>query len=484
VGTGQGSSRHLQRAKALVLVGVLTICAAVWFSADIQRRTAATTAAMQEANTQILLAMLDEETGVRGFVLSGNDAFLRPYLKGRIRFENAVERASSVNGDMPSVAAAHRRQLERAREWHRVAAEAVDLVRRGYQDDASDRALVRKDAIDRFRVANDEAHALIDRGGDAALAQAGRVTIGLILALGAVFGGAGYLLVVRRFRSEERMQAQLTRDAEAQLTFTEDLAVARSEQEVTAVLRRHVGDLLYGTSVAVVQRGTPPRPGAVRLPLLAGSEGEVGHVEMLADEPLTGEQKERVRQCIAQASPALENMRNLARAEHRAATDALTGLPNARALDETLVRLIAHARRGSAPLAAVMLDLDHFKRLNDTCGHDLANDVLAAVARCISESVRASDFAARFGGEEFTLLLPDTDQEGGVVVAEKVRLAIAALEVPGVGRRVTASLGVAAYPVDAVAGRELLRSADRAMYVAKRSGRNRVEAFVGAPTLH
>jgi diguanylate cyclase (GGDEF)-like protein len=127
-----------------------------------------------------------------------------------------------------------------------------------------------------------------------------------------------------------------------------------------------------------------------------------------------------------------------------------------------------------------MLDLDHFKRLNDTCGHDLANDVLSAVATCISETLRASDFAARFGGEEFTLLLPDTDQAGAAVVAEKVRLAIAELEVPGVPRRVTGSLGVAAYPADAAAGRELLRSADRAMYVAKRSGRNRVEAFVSA----
>jgi diguanylate cyclase (GGDEF)-like protein len=101
--------------------------------------------------------------------------------------------------------------------------------------------------------------------------------------------------------------------------------------------------------------------------------------------------------------------------------------------------------------------------------------VLAAVGVVITTMLRASDFAGRFGGEEFILLLPDTDRAGAVAVAEKLRLAIAAIEVTGVSRPITASLGVAAVPEDAAEPTLLLRAADRALYLAKAHGRNRIE---------
>jgi diguanylate cyclase (GGDEF)-like protein len=204
--------------------------------------------------------------------------------------------------------------------------------------------------------------------------------------------------------------------------------------------------------------------------------GEViGAVLVQSDQPIPAEQRERVTESVAQAGPVLANMRMLAIAETRAATDALTGLPNARSCNDTLKRMVAHAGRAVSPLSAVLLDLDHFKQINDRFGHGAGDDVLAAVGQVLSGTVRASDFAGRLGGEEFLLLLPDTDRTGALEVAEKVRTAIAQLDIARVEREITASLGIATYPMDAVDGENLLRQADRALYAAKAAGRNRVE---------
>jgi two-component system, cell cycle response regulator len=123
----------------------------------------------------------------------------------------------------------------------------------------------------------------------------------------------------------------------------------------------------------------------------------------------------------------------------------------------------------------VLFDLDHFKQINDLFGHEKGDEVLAAVAAVIHSGVRASDFAGRHGGEEFILLLPDTDRSSACVIADKLRQSIAAIEVTGVSLPITASLGVAALPDDAAEPTLLLRAADRALYLAKAKGRNRVE---------
>ena len=134
---------------------------------------------------------------------------------------------------------------------------------------------------------------------------------------------------------------------------------------------------------------------------------------------------------VNQAAPVLANLRNLAIAEHRAATDGLTGLPE-RPLGPR--DAAAHGRPGRAgparPLSAVALDLDHFKALNDRHGHQAGDEALAAVGAALRSGVRASDFAGRWGGEEFVLLLPDTDAAGAVALAEKLRELIAAATVP------------------------------------------------------
>jgi diguanylate cyclase (GGDEF)-like protein len=207
-------------------------------------------------------------------------------------------------------------------------------------------------------------------------------------------------------------------------------------------------------------------------PLLVGGQ-VIGSVLVARDKALGARERDRVRDSVTQAAPILANQRNLALAELRAASDALTGLPNRRAADETLKRMTAHAGRSLSPLSAVLLDLDHFKQVNDVHGHEQGDKALAAVAQILGSMLRASDFAARYGGEEFLVLLPDTDRATAADVAEKLRAAIAGAEVSNIGS-LTASFGVAALPDDAGESEQLIRKADRALYTAKAAGRNRV----------
>ena len=170
----------------------------------------------------------------------------------------------------------------------------------------------------------------------------------------------------------------------------------------------------------------------------------------------------------------------MALAEFRANSDALTGLPNKRATDDTLKRMVAQASRSVSTLTAIMLDLDHFKQINDRFGHGKGDDVLAAVGTVITASLRASDFAGRFGGEEFLVLLPDTASTADVAVAERIRGAIAAITVPGVERASTASLGDADLLEHAGTADGLIHEAVRAHYTAKTLGRNRIAVAVTA----
>ncbi len=213
-------------------------------------------------------------------------------------------------------------------------------------------------------------------------------------------------------------------------------------------------------------------------PLLVGGE-VIGSVLVEHSVPLAEEHHALVRNSVGQAAPVLANLRNLAIAEIRAATDALTGLPNSRAARDTLKRMVAQASRTVTPLAAALLDLDHFKQINDNYGHGRGDDVLAAVGEILQASLRESDFVGRYGGEEFLFLLPDTERQGALTVAEKVRAAIQETAVPGVPHNFTASIGIAVLPDDAGDGETLIRHADRALYAAKAKGRNRIE--VAAP---
>jgi diguanylate cyclase (GGDEF)-like protein len=210
------------------------------------------------------------------------------------------------------------------------------------------------------------------------------------------------------------------------------------------------------------------------VPLTVGGE-VIGSVLLSRENPFTEPDEQRIRGSVNQAAPILANLRNLAVAEIRAATDGLAGLPNKRAVTDTMKRLFAHAFQTGSPLTLILLDLDHFKEINDRHGHPVGDQVLATVGAVLRGVLRSGDFGARNGGEEFAIVLPDTDVSTGIQIAERVRVAISGITLPGVDVSVTASLGVAGYPDHASTLERLERLADAALYVAKRSGRNRAE---------
>ena len=211
-------------------------------------------------------------------------------------------------------------------------------------------------------------------------------------------------------------------------------------------------------------------------PLLVGGE-VIGAALVRHAARLSEPEQSAVAAAVGQAGPVLANLRNLALARFRAATDALTGLPNSREVQDTLKRMTAHASRTSSPLAALLLDLDKFKEVNDSYGHAIGDDVLAALGITLQATLRASDFVGRYGGEEFVILLPDTGRAEAEQVAEKILGAVATITVAGVNRPITASIGLAVLPDDANDSITLLRNADRALYTAKSNGRNRVETI-------
>jgi diguanylate cyclase (GGDEF)-like protein len=336
----------------------------------------------------------------------------------------------------------------------------------------------------------------------------------------------------RADRERRDMESSEAAYRAAQDHFSEVLQVTESEHEAHDVLTRHLERSVPDSTAVVLNRtdgnegleaATPlPAGSHLREPLLAArprsclavrlarthdSRGEapamleceicggtagdstcvpllvsgevIGAVLVCHPESLEPIHERCIHESVAQAAPVLANLRTLAHAEHRAATDALTGLPNRRAAQDTFKRMLAQSARRQVPLAAIMLDLDHFKQINDTLGHEQGDHVLAAVGLALASTVRDSDFVGRIGGEEFLVLLPDTDVDAALEVAEKLRSTVCSLSVPEVGRAVTASLGVAVHPDARIDAETLLREADRALYAAKAGGRNRVE--LGAP---
>lgn len=162
--------------------------------------------------------------------------------------------------------------------------------------------------------------------------------------------------------------------------------------------------------------------------------------------------------------------------------DPLTGLFNRRYLTATMDREMARCLREREPLCAMMVDIDHFKRINDTYGHQAGDEVLVHVARILADELRAGDIACRYGGEEFLLLMPNLALPVAVARAQELRerLAASSIQVAGQALQVRLSIGVAALQMDATGAHELIRCADTALYQAKQEGRDRVVALSAA----
>lgn len=192
-------------------------------------------------------------------------------------------------------------------------------------------------------------------------------------------------------------------------------------------------------------------------------------------QPFAEEDLELIRSLAAQATVALENVQRHVRMSRQAVTDQLTGLANRRRFGERLREEVEQVRRYHMPLSLILLDIDNFKSVNDTYGHQQGDLVLQHVARVVRDTSRDADLPARYGGEEMALVLPHTELEGAFAIAERLRSAIEALRVPrvdGAGAlKVTASLGVAI--LQRGGEDELVADADAALYEAKRTGKNR-----------
>jgi diguanylate cyclase (GGDEF)-like protein len=370
-----------------------------------------------------------------------------------------------------------------------------------------------------------------DARADHADADASAVRAVALVAGAAALGLAlGALLLAHGWR---RIRRNLE-PGQDQAEFADTLQIAGDEDEAQRLLQRHLERTLPATSAVVFNRNNSadrleavtalpdgsPLPGTLRgaeprsclavrsgrthredggraallscpvcapvpgtsccVPLTVGGE-VIGSVLLSRLAPYSEAEEQRIRESVGQAAPVLANLRNLAVAEIRAATDGLTGLPNKRAVTDALKRTFAQAATTQAPLALLLLDLDHFKQVNDQRGHPVGDQVLASVGATLRGTLRTRDFAGRNGGEEFAILLPDTGITDALDIAERIRAAIAEISLPGSDVSVTASIGVATFPHHASSPDRLERLADAALYLAKRQGRNRVELAEPSP---
>jgi diguanylate cyclase (GGDEF)-like protein len=287
------------------------------------------------------------------------------------------------------------------------------------------------------------------------------------------------LTIYRVDRSEGLLRPVLARDRFAQLIIDSTFPMFGG---ITGWVVAHgtaecVNDVLADARASTIP-GTPDEPEAlIVVPLFVGGEvagtlnvGRMGEQEAY----FSAEEFELARLFAGQASIALRNAEALRAVAVRAETDALTGLRNRGAFDDQLAALIADPR--VLPLVLVMLDLDGFKRYNDVHGHPAGDGLLQAAARAITAAVRDGDLCFRYGGDEFALLLPRTDEESARQIAERVRVAISAVGSDG-SSGVTASVGLGGLPGDAQTVDALVAVTDSALYRAKGSGGDRVATW-------
>ena len=210
--------------------------------------------------------------------------------------------------------------------------------------------------------------------------------------------------------------------------------------------------------------------------------------DILSETHIMGGQVRDLQQKVAESQSEILSLReDLEASQRKAMTDGLTGLANRRSFDESINRLVAVSRADSSPLSLIICDIDHFKLLNDTHGHQTGDQVLRLIGRTLTDCTKGRDVAARYGGEEFALILPETDIRGAQSLAETLRKTLATRKLAKKGSNetlaaVTMSFGVTEQiigePVETFINR-----ADAHMYQAKHEGRNRVSAGVDMPEI-
>lgn len=251
------------------------------------------------------------------------------------------------------------------------------------------------------------------------------------------------------------------------LTYT----VARSGQMIVVEDMRH----------HPLFKGTPPDwvGSIVGIPLKMGTRVVgVMNIARYRPGPFSDSDLRLMRLLADQAAIAIVNARLHEAVSRQALTDMVTGLPNRRALDDRLDRSLRAAQASGRPFAVIMMDLDGFKQINDTYGHDMGDRLLSAAFGHLAQGLRGNDFVARYGGDELTLVLDETDLPHALIVAQKVQEKLTGFVFPLPDDRLARlqiSGGVAVFPQHGQTASELLRAADEALYLAKRHARGTVQ---------
>jgi diguanylate cyclase (GGDEF)-like protein len=237
------------------------------------------------------------------------------------------------------------------------------------------------------------------------------------------------------------------------------------------------GGVILTNDVPRVSRGATNGSRAEQLDVPLRTESGTTSVLRLYSglEPFDQDARDAAKWIATQAEIALENAYLHRLVQQQALTDELTSLPNRRRFMTEFRREAQRADRAGTPLSVIVLDIDDFKQVNDTWGHETGDLVLRALAEALAAATRSVDLAARLGGEEFAILLPNTDSVGAHGVAERIQRDLAAMTVPAGDQMVqaTASFGISSFP-DQAALNDLLNDADRCLYDAKRAGKNRI----------
>lgn len=280
-------------------------------------------------------------------------------------------------------------------------------------------------------------------------------------------GAAGGPSLIESYR-----QGAENRDASPDPTLLEDLETcdaALAERGSTSYMRDARS---AGSDGSQTRRARP----LIAVPLIY-TDRSTGSLLVRTDDPTRIWLESELQALLAVAHQtvlSIEQARLFARTELLSQMDSLTGCYNRRAFDDRLDSEVTVAMNVGRTVSLIMLDADHFKRINDTHGHDAGDSVLRFLGDVLRDVVGSAGVVARFGGEEFMAILPGVEAESAAALADKLRERVEGATVPSVSERITASFGVAAFPLHASSPEELVRVADSALYEAKDSGRNRV----------
>ncbi len=492
----------------------------------------------------LLVALIDSETGVRGYVLTGKPDYLEPFHSG---IRGLQETSPSVIAELAGAASDSVSQArptiysQKLQELLDLWDEAVAETGQGRQADAArlleaEHGKAKMDALRRAIAARLRDLEMRAGPAEARISIEQELNLALTLLGSAVTIAALVYAFDRSVRDAARRERAVLANGQARsqierlFAMTDMLQSATDRDDANEVLRASAKQLLPGifgalyvfnnsrdrldlatmwgdagsgaagqvdhispASCWALKRGKPHQnhctdgalrcahlsPNQISLELPMSARGELyGLLELRATGNSAEEHLQSVK-AIASAmadamSLALSNLSLREKLRNQALRDPLTGLYNRRFMEEMLDRMSKDAESRHVPLSVAMLDLDHFKALNDQFGHATGDAVLRAVANTITASLRSTDVACRYGGEELAILMPDCNLEQAVAKAEQIRMGVAAISQNGLLPPVSASIGISNTPETVKRAGELLTSADASLYLAKQQGRDRV----------